>query len=324
MPAEDRQYFKELRLQQFRGLVAVIRFGSFSRAAEDLGLTKASIWQQVRALEEEFGCVLVEAVGRRVIPTSDGKRLGEMAAPLVEGFDSIKQAFAADLQQSPPSLSVATTPYCLAHELRHAVQEMRAHFPKARLTFHDRNSPNAIELLESGECDIAVAARFEEWPSKPSLEFIPLNEHPFVLGAPTGHPLISKKKLCLEDLTAYPLILPGPKANCRPRLERLLRQASVWEKLNIVLECSFPGSLLEYVDAGLGITLTPVPPALVGSHANSKTALPRNPTSLRNVSHLLGSEPVFFIRRRGWIETPIAAFLRESVFRAKVAPPKFY
>ncbi len=321
--AEDRQYFKELRLQQFRGLIAVIRSGSFSRAAQDLGLTKASVWQQVRALEEEFGCVLVEAVGRKACPTADGKRLAQMATPLVEGFDSIKQAFAADIQQSPPSLSVATTPSCLAHELRQAVQETRAQFPKARLTFHDRNSPTAIDLLESGECDIAVAARFEEWPAKPSLEFIPLNEHPFVLGAPTGHPLISKKKLCLEDLTAYPMILPGPKANCRPRLERLLRQANVWEKLNVVLECSFPGSLLEYVDAGLGITLTPVPPALLGSYTNLHTPLPRKLTNLRNVSHLLGSEPVFFIRRRGWIETPIATFLRESVLRAKVAPPKF-
>ena len=54
----ERHYFKELRLQQFRGLQAIIRLGSFSAAARDLGLTKASVWQQVRALEEEFGCKL--------------------------------------------------------------------------------------------------------------------------------------------------------------------------------------------------------------------------------------------------------------------------
>jgi molybdate transport repressor ModE-like protein len=91
-----RHYFKELRLQQFRGLQAIIRLGSFSAAARQLGLTKASVWQQVRALEEEFGCRLIEAIGRRAQPTPDGIRLARLSSPLVEGFDSIKSAFEAE------------------------------------------------------------------------------------------------------------------------------------------------------------------------------------------------------------------------------------
>ena len=89
----ERHYFKELRLQQFRGLQAIIRLGSFSAAARDLGLTKASVWQQVRALEEEFGCKLVESLGRKAQPTPEGLRLARLSSPLVEGFDSLKKVF---------------------------------------------------------------------------------------------------------------------------------------------------------------------------------------------------------------------------------------
>ena len=309
-----RHYFKELRLQQFRGLQAIIRLGSFSAAARQLGLTKASVWQQVRALEEEFGCRLIEAIGRRAQPTPDGIRLARLSSPLVEGFDSIKSAFEAERASVGPALSVATTPSCLAHELRHTVLKVRTAFPDAQLTFQDRNSPAAIELLENSEADVAVAARFDEWPQKPKLDFLLLTEHPFAVVAPEGHPLMKSGKLKLADLRNHPLLLPGPSANCRPRLESVLRRERIWDDLKVVLECNFPTGLLEYVDARLGVAITPVPTSFFKDAGPLPARVPGRQTMVRSLSSLLGSEPVYFIRRRGWVETPLARFFRETLF----------
>ncbi len=309
-----RHYFKELRLQQFRGLLAVVRYGSFSKAASVLQLTRASVWQQVRALETEFGCVLVEPSGKQVRVTADGRRLAEMAAPLVEGFDSIKAAF-CDASTSSV-LTIATTPGCLAYELRGAVEVVRGLYPGAKLMFHDRNSPSALDMLEEGAVDVAVAARFEEWPEKSELEYLPFTEHPFCLIAPEGHPLLEISDLQLADMARYPVLLPGPSANCRPRLERMLRGAGVWGELQITLECNFPASLLEYVDAGLGIAISPVPPALLAQGGGA--SLPGRRTRLRDLSGLLGKEPLFYVRRRGWVETVIASAFRQAVLDSKV------
>ena len=316
-----RHYFKELRLQQFRGLQAIIRLGSFSAAARQLGLTKASVWQQVRALEEEFGCRLIEAVGRRAQPTEDGMRLASLSSPLVEGFDSIKSAFEAERASIAPSLSVATTPSCLAHELRHTVLKVRTAFPDAQLTFQDRNSPAAIELLENSEADIAVAARFEEWPQKPKLDFLLLTEHPFAVVAPEGHPLMKLRNLKLVDLRNHPLLLPGPSANCRPRLESVLRRERIWNDLKVVLECNFPTGLLEYVDARLGVAITPVPTSFFRDARSLPARVPGRQTMVRSLSSLLGSEPVYLIRRRGWVETPLARFFRETLVGKGVKHP---
>ena len=305
----SRHYFKELRLQQFRGLLAVVQCGSFAKAAAQLQLTRASVWQQVRALEAELECVLVEPAGKLIRITTEGARLAQMAGPLVESFDSIKAAFRATATTA--ALSIATTPGCLAYELRGAVESVRRLFPQAKLTFHDRNSPAALDLLENGEVDVAVAARFAEWPEKPGLEYLPFKEHPFCLVAPEGHPLLKMKAPALSDLVRYPVLLPGAATNCRPRLERLLREAGVWKNLQIALECSFPASLLEYVDAGLGVAISPAPPALLAS--GSVGALPGRRTRLRDLSALLGKEPLFYVTRKGWVETAIAAAFREAV-----------
>ena len=317
----SRHYFKELRLQQFRGLQEIIRLGTFSAAARELGLTKASVWQQVRALEEEFGCKLIESIGRRAQPTPDGLRLAHLSSPLVEGFDSIKSAFKAARSEFGASLSVATTPSCLAHELRGAVLKVRSAFPDAQLTFQDRNSPAALELLENNEADIAVAARFEEWPQNPNLDFLLLTEHPFAVVAPAGHPLMTSRNLKLSDFRTHPLLLPGPAANCRPRLESVLKRERIWNNLTVVLECNFPTGLLEYVDSGLGVAITPVPGSFFKEGMRTPSRVPGRQTMVRSLSSMLGSEPVYFVRRRGWLETPLACLFRETLFQRSAKQP---
>jgi DNA-binding transcriptional LysR family regulator len=253
-------------------------------------------------------------MGRTARATEEGLRLAKLCAPLVEGFDSLKNSFAADREETP--LSVATSPGCLTYELRGAIENIRVRFPSTHLIFHDRNSPAAIDLVEAGTADVAVAARFDDWPAKASLDFLPLTQHPFALAAPKGHPLLKKRQIQLSDLVDHPLLLPGPTANCRPRLERMLRSELRWDRLRIVLECSFPSSLLEYVGTGLGIAITPVPSALIGPHPNRPPS-PQNrlPSAvvLRDLSPILGSEPIFYIRRRGWNESPVARAFRESL-----------
>ena len=280
-------------------------------------MTNSSIWQQVRASEEEFGCALLERAGRRVPHTVQGLRSAELITPLGEGFDSIKEAFCADLPKFPAELSVATTPGGLTYELRSAIKAVRTQFPAGHLTFQEWNSPAAIDLLESGAVDVAVAARFEEWPQKSALELIPFTEHPFALAAPAGHPLLEAPEVRLSDLANDPLLLPGPKANCRPRLERLLRGEGVWERLHIVLESTFPSRLLEYVEAGLGVTVTPVPSALLREARHGRSQLKGRQTVLRDLSALLGKEPLFYVRRRGWHETPIAVAFRTAILQAR-------
>ena len=66
MPAEPRRYFKELRFRQLRALVELAQKGSFTAVAETLKLSVPSAWQQIRALEEEFGTTLVRQNGKTV------------------------------------------------------------------------------------------------------------------------------------------------------------------------------------------------------------------------------------------------------------------
>lgn len=312
MSHDSRHYFKELRLQQFRALIALSRHATFAAAAKALRLSRTSVWQQVRALEKEFRCALVRTRGNRAELTAEGRKLVELAGPLVEGFDSVPSAFAAAQRDLAPALVVATTPTCLAYELREPIGKIRGLYPKAQLTFLDRNSPAAIELLEQGEADVAIAARLEEQPLKATLEYTPFTHYAFTLICPAGHPLLRQRALTLEDIAEHPLILPGKAANCRLRIEERFGHHGLFAKLNIALECSFPVALFEYVSSGLGVALTPLSPSLWRG-LKSPATLKEQGVVLRDASELFGRETIHYIRRRGAFETPFASRFREFV-----------
>ena len=61
--------------RQLLAFCAVVERRSFSQAAERLGVTQPAVSQQVKALEERLGHVLLDRSGRRVEPTEAGLRL---------------------------------------------------------------------------------------------------------------------------------------------------------------------------------------------------------------------------------------------------------
>lgn len=303
MAEPTRSYFKEMRLQQLRSLVAIARWQSFSAAATALRISRTSVWQQVRALEQELSRSLLRIRGHRVELTADGQKLVENAAPLLAGFDSIKSVFAGPEDELHQPLVIATAPTFLIYELREPIARIHALYPKLRLNFVERNSPMALEILIQGGADLAVVAFPEDLPKKDSLEYTPLTAYPFTLVLPPEHPLLARKQLSLRDLTRHPLILSGNVTYCRQHFDGVMGRAGLLDKLNVVMESNYPVAHFEYVRMGMGVALAPLPPAQPSLSG----------IAMRSLAHLFGEERVFYVRRKGEFETPCAAKFREIV-----------
>lgn len=74
-----------------RTFVAIARLGSFSEAAESVGLTQAAVSLQMRSLEEEFGRVLFDRSGRLALLNAAGQELLPEVKALLEHYDRIRQ-----------------------------------------------------------------------------------------------------------------------------------------------------------------------------------------------------------------------------------------
>lgn len=298
-PASEppRRYFKELRFRQFRAFREVARSLSFATAAEVLQISRPSLWQQVRALEEELGTELLRTENQQLSLTEDGVILLEMVTPLVESFDSLKAVFLDKRRDVVRRLTVATTSTVLANELLEPVRLYRQHHPDVRFTFIERPSLEALSLLESGQADLAFVGLLEDAPRAATLEFDKWLSFPFVLICPPEHPLATIRRVTLKDLVGYPLLLPAEATNARTRIEDVLQKAGLFGKANIVLESSTSLVLGRYAEMGLGVALTSLSPIMVDElRAGS---LGHAPLVVRELPSLFGEEPVVIAHRKG-------------------------
>lgn len=88
------------QLQAIRVFVRVVETGNLSRAAESLGMTRASVTKQIQALEASLKTRLLNRTTRRVTVTPDGSAYHERGARLLADFDEL-QASMVNASQAP-------------------------------------------------------------------------------------------------------------------------------------------------------------------------------------------------------------------------------
>ena len=307
-----RRYFKEVRFRQIRALVELSRQGSFASSAAALGLAVPSVWQQIRALEDEYGVQLVLTEGTRVTLSDDGKMLVDLAAPLVEGFDSLREVFADRQRQTPRTLTVVAPAPMLSGALRGPVIRYRKAHPAVKLTLIDRPSHSARSILENHEADIGVIGLAQGDEPMPQFQSWPLAEYPFALVCPSNHPLAKANRLTLADLVKHPLVLSGEDSSSHRQIRHVFEKAGLADRMNVTMTATHRTLLLSYVAIGFGI-------AIGTSAASSKLPKPaagEAPLMMRDVTSLFGHEKVFLLQRKGRHELPHVRAFRELVVRA--------
>lgn len=100
-------------LDNLRGMAvfaAVVNSGSFSGAAKDLGITTSAVSQQIRALETDFGVMLLHRSTRKLSLTEAGEQLYTSAQEIVRAAESGRATVSQLREDLAGSLRLATTP----------------------------------------------------------------------------------------------------------------------------------------------------------------------------------------------------------------------
>jgi DNA-binding transcriptional LysR family regulator len=238
--------------QQLLGFYHVARLGSFTKAAEATFRTQSALSQQVKALEEELGCPLLERLGkRRLRLTPAGAKLWEFAQAILSRFETLKEELNELKGENRGVLRLAAPFTTLYHLLPEALRAYRREFPNVDLTLLDRTQPAVIALVKEGEVDFGLALESLVPRDLLSLRWQPVHT---VLMTPLGHPLTSSKRLTLRQIAGYPLILPplGPDYPGRRVLDEHFHRLGLTP--HIVMESANVELSALYVEMGLGVS----------------------------------------------------------------------
>ena len=145
-------------LSAVRAFEAAARHGSFTKAAEELGMTQAAVSYQVKLLEDRVGAPLFLRQARKVVLSEAGRRL---APPVSEAFQRLEAGFAALRETNEKVLSVTV------------IQSFATSWLVPRLgTFQMAHPDIAVRVDASGrmvdltreEIDVGIRTGHGNWP----------------------------------------------------------------------------------------------------------------------------------------------------------------
>ncbi|MEI7036830.1 LysR family transcriptional regulator [Fulvimonas yonginensis] len=143
------------RLQAMRLYARIVETGSFTAAADDLNLPRATVTHAIRRLEERLGAQLLQRTTRRVRVTREGEAYYAHCVRLLADVDEVETSLREGVIQPRGRLRVELTSTLARLLVIPALPEFFARFPQVELDLG--TTDRRVDLVREGvDCALRV------------------------------------------------------------------------------------------------------------------------------------------------------------------------
>ena len=289
-------------------VVAVARGGSFTKAAEIVGLTQSGITKSIADLERELGFAIFFRTSRGALMTEQGRDFVERAERLLDDARSLLQGSRERGDPYAGPLRVGVCPASLEWLLAEPLAALLTRHPGIRYEVIGSSFERMIRLLRNGSVDVALGfdAAFAEWSD---VRREPVATMQGVLFVRKGHPLLTRTGIGIADLADYDFITPTDSRPYGVVIREIYESRGVdWRKhLHVIDNFSIVRQIVATSDA-IGVTTAGL----------AATSLFANGFSIITDVSPFAPSPLACAVRSRWDPKPaVRAFLAEMRSRAR-------
>jgi len=210
----------------------------------------------MKALETSVGTPLLIRSGREMRLTQAGEALVRHAAGILAGLTAAEEEVAAIAGLRAGRVRLVSFPSGSSTLVPTALAALRAAHPGTQVSLEEAEPPESVEKLRAGDCDIALAFRYEgaagaeEWDD---LVVRPLLTDRLVALVPERHRLARAESVAIGDLAEEPWIAGCPR--CRGQLVEVCESAGFTPRIDFATD-DYP-AVAGLVGAGLGVAVLP-------------------------------------------------------------------
>lgn len=230
----------------------VISRGSFSGAAEALGISQPAVSLQIRQLEQVFQVRLIERTSRGIKPTPAGMTLSEHSTKIDAAVGAAVESVSLHSDEITGTVVVGTGATACIHLLPPLLQQLRLSHPLLKVDVRTGNTSDIVRGVEENRIDIGLVTL----PAAGKcLSVSPLGTDEFVVIMEKDLSGRSAKPLSPDDLLPLPLIIFEPGSGTRSLIDEWFRNAGYAARP--VMELGSIEAIKRMVRAGLGYSIVP-------------------------------------------------------------------
>lgn len=204
-------------LKQLSSFIAVADGNSFASAAQKNAITRSAVSHQIASLEEEIGADLFVRNNHDVQLTECGQLMLKSAKAIIkeaeDARDKIKGLRGAISGKLRIGVGSFVEPY-----IRRAAYRLLRDYPMLNIDVKIEQAKTLNERLRNHQLDIAFTLNDSyEQEHIESVKFIPINIRAIVRKT---HDLASRKKVSIDELKKYQVIMPDEDKRSIQTIER--------------------------------------------------------------------------------------------------------
>ncbi|MGB4418045.1 MAG: selenium metabolism-associated LysR family transcriptional regulator [bacterium] len=241
--------------RQLESFVAIAKYKSFTRAAEELYLTQPTLTGHIQALEKELGTVLFNRQGRRVTLTRAGRLLYHHAVNILNMREEALYSLASYKGKLEGELAIASSTVPQKYLLPRLLTAFSRQYPHIRFVVKQFDSQKVIDAIISGSMDFGFVGTSTLYPE---LEMEKIFADRLILiaspkGKFAGYP---KASITWEEIKDEGFILRARGSATRGFFLSSLEDRGVDGKsLRVIAEVESPETLIQCVREGLGLAV---------------------------------------------------------------------
>lgn len=248
-PAAIPEYLiRHTTLRQLQIFEAIVRLGSFTRAAEELFLTQPTVSMQTKKLSDSLGLALFEQIGRNVRPTEAGEELYHSVKNIFQTLANLemKMSDLKGVKRGRLRVAVITT---AKYHVPEVLGEFCQQYPGIEVTLKVSNRERILERINANEDDLYIIGPMDQ----PDIVAYPYAANPLVVMARRDHPLAKEKNIPLSRIVEEPMILREPGSGIRDLTMRLFDDHGL--RPNVRMELGSNEAIKHAIVGGLGISV---------------------------------------------------------------------
>ncbi|MER6788989.1 LysR substrate-binding domain-containing protein [Streptomyces sp. NPDC000658] len=239
-----------MELRQLEYFVAVAEERNFTRAAERVHISQSGVSAQIRQLERELGAELFDRSARTVALTVAGKAALDHARAALAAAGAVGQAVDEVTDLLRGRLTVGMVIGCTLTPLFDALAAFHRAHPAVEIALLEDNSDRLVEQVRAGAVDVALTGT-AALPD--GLDALTVVSERLVAAVPAGHPLETRRRVTLRDLSAHPLVCMPPGTGLRTVFDRACAAQGL--RPPIALEASAADAIADLAARGLGVAV---------------------------------------------------------------------
>jgi LysR family transcriptional regulator, cyn operon transcriptional activator len=186
-----------LEIRHLRYFLAVAEAGSFSRAADRLGISQPSVSQQMRDLETGLRVPLFQRRGKRILLTPSGLIFQEHARAVLRQLENFMQELNSEPGQLRGALHLGVVPVLNVPLVPTLLGLFIADHPAISVIVEEISSTEIETALEEGRMDVGLGFLTRH---SPNLRYERLCTDEFALIVSESHPWSKRRVIPLSEL----------------------------------------------------------------------------------------------------------------------------